>query len=184
MTGHGSPDYWRQVADDKVRRWVKRWLPSLQDGRKLGEVESFAYLTKDIGTDRTRVLARTLKGKRVLVLGPPALLHHLETAFEECGVDVRTESIFREPKIAHAEVLVIEVTIGEHTKVFSRLQRLARQFDGPVITMGHFLFEDPHKVPKEASAALRIHGRAPVPVVWYPPLENDLRKGFEKLGLT
>jgi len=174
-----------RLGDEAVNfsRWIDIWLPSLEGGLELQEVtpeDRFAFLVRDIGLPRHRALGNFFRDKKVLVLVPPMMLRMAEQEFFAGGATARARSIYKASKsrpdrfTTDIDAVVIDCVFSDKTVLFLGLQKLVEEFDGPVVTMGHFRLDSLSKPPKETNTALKLLGKPPAKVVWFPPLNPQL----------
>lgn len=204
---HGSPDFWREQQERNFVGWIERWLPSLRSDITLEDAittnESFAYLTRLVGTDRKQKLADAVPDEGVLILAEPRVLPMWVETFNRAGhSDVRSESIHRARGWSEGEevsmtaavtnsvhTLIIETTFSDSTKAYETARDIGYRFEGSnlgrVITVAHFMLEG-RKIPRETSTALKVLNRSSarrhketIPVVWYPRMEPE---AFDILG--
>lgn len=197
----GSPDFFREREDRSFVEWIERWLPSLRSDITLEDAiasnESFAYLTRLVGTDRKQRLADAVPDEGVLILAEPRVLPMWVETFDRAGhSDVRSESILRARGWSEGEeismtaavtnsvhTLIIETTFSDKTKSHETASNIGYRFEGSnlgrVITVAHFMLEGT-KIPRETSSALKALNRSsarrrkePIPVVWYPRMEPE-----------
>jgi hypothetical protein len=190
---YGSPDYWQQHQAAVSREWWKKWLPSLKSDLTfedaLASGESFVLMLRDIGLGfRTKLAAEVANP---FVLAPPAMLPVWFDAFERLHrpppMLLSIHSLHQlgegDLQLLNDKTLIVEAPVGDKTKAKERLASVC--YGRRAIVYTHFGLTD-GKPPPDASTALKIvnRGRAPVPVVWEPPiLPPDLTNALGTVGI-
>jgi hypothetical protein len=177
-----------------TRRWWEKWLSSLDSKLTFDEAiagdESFVLVLRDMGLGVRERLAREVSN--AFVLAPPAVLSMWEGAFTSAhalppgllSIHKLHQLGEKDLQLLNDKTLIVEAPVSDTTRAKERLAGVC--FHRRTIVYVHFTLGAPHKPPRELSTALKIvnRGRAPVQVVWEPPIEGDLGQALYRVGLV
>lgn len=179
---YGSPEHWRRIEMEALKRWAERWMSSLSNDISLDKAIKFrldfALLRSEIGMPHRFLLMQELArgGRGVGVLCKPVLKMEWEKTAKDAGVKtVRVESIYKARLWSHEQealfvrpisTLIIDVSFSDKTKLFAALSGISKRFNGPVVTDALLMLTG--QPPAEVTSALKLIGKPPVPVVWMP----------------